>query len=327
MNRNLAALRPECSRSLCGRFGPNWDKAAYFEMIVVRFGLTGATLDYEPEGAGGRRVDFKAVFPGGTVFVEATSPGYNREGVARVHHQEPLLDIVVAEVPRGWRVDIEDLPIHGPDDSRREFRRVVRELFAVLPDPTAVGDRLDLVTNLPNGRLALRLLPGRPDDADALRMFPGQELLENTWDRITRAVRGKRLQARAFHEQGPVLLALDSGWYTNNDDFQWALFGGMHSTLGPDGRIGPTLFDATGVLATQRHAEFAGVLVFADLGFVRGPDPTLFIHPKFTGDLPTELDCLERRELTDAGVTVIPATEVGILERLPFVSRAEFGEM
>ena len=176
MNRNLAALRPECSRSLCGRFGPNWDKAAYFEMIVVRFlQLTGATLDYEPEGAGGRRVDFKAVFPGSTVFVEATSPDYNREGVARVHHQEPLLDIVVAEVPRGWRVDIEDLPIHGPDDSRQEFRRVVRELFAVLPDPTAVGDRLDLVTNLPNGRLALRLLPGRPDDADALRMFPGQE--------------------------------------------------------------------------------------------------------------------------------------------------------
>jgi hypothetical protein len=69
------------------------------------------------------------------------------------------------------------------------------------------------------------------------------------------------------------------------------------------------------------------VLVFADLGFVRGPDPTLFIHPKFTGDLPTELDCLERRELTDAGVRVIPATEVGILERLPFVSQAEFGEM
>ena len=43
-----------------------------------------------------RRVDFEGVFPGGTVFVEATSPDYNWEGVTKVRHQEPLLDIIAA---------------------------------------------------------------------------------------------------------------------------------------------------------------------------------------------------------------------------------------
>lgn len=45
MNQNLVALPAECRESLCARFGPAWDRAAYFEMIVGRFlQLAGATL-------------------------------------------------------------------------------------------------------------------------------------------------------------------------------------------------------------------------------------------------------------------------------------------
>lgn len=272
LNQNLSALPPECSASLCGRFGPTWDKAAYFEMIVGRFlQLAGATLTYEPLGAGGRRVDFEGVFPGGTVFVEATSPDYNWEGVTKVRHQEPLLDIIAAEAPDGWWVMVDDLPDHRPDDSRRGFRRAVRELMKNIPDVASAGDGLDVATVLPNGRLSMHLRPGRPEDTDPVAMSPGATLLENSWDRIISSVRGKRRQARAFHELGPVLLALDSSWYTDEDDFDLALFGGTYSSLSPNGQEQASSFHATGVFATQLQAEFAGALVFRDLGFCAGP--------------------------------------------------------
>jgi hypothetical protein len=328
LNQNLAALPSDCGASLCGRFGPNWDKAAYFEMIVGRFlQLTGASLLYEPESAAGKHVDFQASFASGTVFVEATSPDYNREGVQRVHYAEPLLDVLVAESPRGWWVLVDELPRQGPDDSRRTFRATVRALFAEVPDPTAAGHEHELVAELPNGRLAVSLMPGRPDTGDAIRMSPGPTLLENSWDRIVAAVRGKRAQARAFRGLGPVVLALDSAWYTDEDDFDLALFGGSHETLEPGGRLGPSVFHPSGVLARQQTAEFAAVLVFHDLGFVRGPDPVMYMHPKFAGRLPPELDFLERRELTDHGISVTPPARTGVLEALPFVGAAEFAEL
>ena len=328
MNRNLAALPAECALSLCQRLEPAWDKAAYFEMIVGRFlQLVGATLTYEPDSADDRHVDFLAAFRSGSVFVEATSPEYNREGVARAAHREPLLDILTDEAPHGWSIRVEQLPNHGPDDSRKAFRRTVRALLADLPDQATADQEPVIKAEFPNGRLVMRLRRGRPDGADPLASYPGPSFVGNTRDEISRAVRRKRDQARAFHQLGPVMLALDSGFWTDDDDFDLALFGGTHVTIGADGETHTSSFDATGAFATQRAAEFAGALVFVDLGFVSGPDPLLYLHPRFVGDLPSELGVLERRELTDDGIRVVPATETGVLERLPFVSRAEFEKM
>jgi hypothetical protein len=40
-----------------------------------------------------------------------------------------------------------------------------------------------------------------------------------------------------------------------------------------------------------------------------------------------ELDFLGRRELTGAGIRVMPAGETGVLERLPFISQEEWEQM
>lgn len=325
LNENLAALPPDAADSLCARFRTSWDKTAYFELIVGRFlQLSGATLTYEPLGTGTRRVDFMAAFAGGTVFVEATSPQYNEAGVTDARYQEPLLDIVEAAVPYGWRALIQRLPDHGANDSRKRFRREVQRLFADLPDPASTDQAVNLDVAFPSGHFSVTLEPGRADDADALAMYPGQHLRENSGERISAAIRGKRDQAREFRDLGPVILALDSAWYTDEDDFDGALFGGTYDTVMPDRSLSPVSFHPTGELATQRDAEFAAVLVFRDLGFARGSDPTLYIHPRFTGSLPSQLDFLERKEMTPSGIRVTPATETGVLERLPFMTLAEF---
>jgi hypothetical protein len=131
LNRQLEALPPEIAAALCHRIRVDPFDQAYFELVVGRFlQLLGATLDYEPVGANGRKVDFRATFPDGSVYVEATSPEYNRESARDVRHQGPLLDIIEDEAPGGWSVAVWELPNLGPNDRRAAFRTAVRAMFA-----------------------------------------------------------------------------------------------------------------------------------------------------------------------------------------------------
>jgi hypothetical protein len=64
--------------------------------------------------------------------------------------------------------------------------------------------------------------------------------------------------------------------------------------------------------------------VFLNVGFLGGPDPVLYLHPRFEGRLPEALQPLERRtydaEVVGAIVTEEPST-TGVLGALRFVSR------
>jgi len=63
--------------------------------------------------------------------------------------------------------------------------------------------------------------------------------------------------------------------------------------------------------------------MFLNVGFLGGPDPMLYLHPRFEGRLPEVLEALERRTY-DAEVGAIVAEEpstTGVLGVLRFVSR------
>jgi hypothetical protein len=279
-------------------------------MIVGRFlQLAGADLTYEPEGKSGKRIDFKAAFDDGIVLVEATSPEYNWQGEEAVRAQRPLLDILSAEAPQGWWIAVEELPAHEANDKHAPFRRAVRELLARLPDPSVAVETFELEAELANGRVRLSAFPGQPQ-TDPLAMTPGATLMDDLWGRISKAVRAKREQARAFRGIAPVLLALDSNFYTDRGDFDLALFA-----------------KGDGALTSQREAEVAGVLVFSGLGFTSGLDPVLYIHPLFDGRLPDNLGSLERREWTAEGLKIKPSVGPPILERLPFIDHDSWGQM
>lgn len=321
LNANMQALGAAAAASLCPRFARAWDKTAYFELVVGRFlQLAGASVEYEPAIIGvEERVDYAATFGATVAFVEATSPAFNQDAADRVRHREPLLDILVEETPDGWRVDVVDLPEQGPDDNLHDFRRAVRALFGDLGRRPAVEGTTEISSRLPNGRIVLRARRGGDSTAYPLGSWPGAAFRDDTHRKLQLAVRRKRRQARAYAPHGPVLLALDSEatWGTSISDFDAALFGSPS----------PTSFLANGALATQQHAEFAGVLAFVDLGFTSSSDPVIYLHPRFQGDLPPELMVLEFRELGPDGIRATPATGNPILARLPFIAVEDWAAM
>jgi hypothetical protein len=99
----------------------------------------------------------------------------------------------------------------------------------------------------------------------------------------TEAVAGKRRQARGVVK--PVLAALYTGGFGDFevDKFDIALFG---RTVVHQGRSDITV-EPSGVFGRGAgEPTFSGALAFAKLGWRGGPDPILYVHPRFTGRLP-----------------------------------------
>ncbi len=68
---------------------------------------------------------------------------------------------------------------------------------------------------------------------------------------------------------------------------------------------------------------WAAVLAFLNVGFLGGPDPVLYLHPRFGGRLPEALVALENRRY-DAEARKIIASKpalTNVLNELNFVSR------
>jgi len=115
-----------------------------------------------------------------------------------------------------------------------------------------------------------------------------------------------------------------TGTASSYEEVDTALFGRKVATRGPDGQLLGTTFETDGVFAGgSREPTWTGALMFLNVGFLGGPDPMLYLHPRFEGRLPEVLEALERRTY-DAEVGAIVAEEpstTGVLGVLRFVSR------
>lgn len=99
---------------------------SFFELVVGRtLQELGASITIEEPNKEGRRPDFKADFEDGSVIVEAISPVFNATVGEKMKCQRPLLEIVEAMVPEGWRCGVWDLPDIGLQDSKKEFKNAL----------------------------------------------------------------------------------------------------------------------------------------------------------------------------------------------------------
>jgi phenylpyruvate tautomerase PptA (4-oxalocrotonate tautomerase family) len=313
-NENLATLSPAIAARLCRglRRGPS--QASHFELVVGRFlqALGAEQLEYEPVGSEGRHVDWLARFPDGHVSVEATAPAVNSVVGEELKASEPAIAIVLEEVPPGWWILAGRVPWLG-NQRRQWFRKRVRQLFADLP-PAQHGATLDMEETFEDGRLDLTLF-GQEDPSAPSRWGGGPAVgyFDDTSTVVHRAIEGKRAQARGAEK--PVLAALYTGGFGSNEveKFDIALFGRSVSDLSGE-IIG---FHATGVFGSgEGEPTFAGALAFGGLGWRGGPDPIVYVHPRFTGSFPAAVASLRRRELTDRGIVETPAERDGLLQSL-----------
>jgi hypothetical protein len=323
LNENLSALPPEHQDVLYRMLHERWH-SAFFELIVGRtLQVLGATIEVEPGGASDTRVDFVARFPDTTVAVEAVSPVFSSEVGETAKRRNPLLDIIESESPPDVWVMVSSLPDLGPQDSKKLFRSTVRRLLAEAGDVTS--SPVDVAKELPEGMVRLTLVkkgagvpPGR-----SVGIEPALTTWDDTEQRVRRAIVRKRRQGR---EAGvPALVAVHAtGIASSYEEVDMALFGREVATMGPDGRLLGTRFEADGVFAGgSGEPTWAAALAFLNVGFLGGPDPILYLHPRFEGRLPEALEVLEKRTYdVEAGaiVTEKPST-TGVLGTLNFVSR------
>lgn len=298
--------------------------SAFFELIVGRtLQVLGATIEVEPGGASDVRVDFAARFSDGAVAVEAVSPVFGSDVAETTRRRNPLLDIIESESPPGVWVIVTSLPDIGPQDSRRPFKGAVRRLLAGAGD---VGyDPVEVSKELPEGTLRLTLVkkgagvpPGR-----SVGMEPALSTWDDTEPRVRRAVSRKRRQGR--EADVPALVAVHAtGIASSYEEVDTALFGREVATVDETGRLLGTRFEADGAFAGgSGDPTWAGALVFLNVGFMGGPDPVLYLHPRFGGRLPGALLALEKRsyDARAGAIAVERPSATDVLGALKFVPR------
>jgi hypothetical protein len=321
LNRSLRELPADAGANLAHRFrhDPPFSQV-YFELIVGRFlQVLGGIVDHQPIGLGGVNVDWRATFPDGAVYVEATSPAYNQEAALERRRREALLGVIEGETPAGWWVRPRRLPSLALGEPRGEFRRALRSRFAELPDRShhTMADPLRLEAPTRHGEIVLELWPGDPKDSPIAMASMGAHRDDSPL-RVAFAERTKRHQARAFPGES-VLLAIDSPFGGPDvESYDMALFGSTLVRIGLEDDAVSYSFRPDGVLAKQRRAEYAGVLAFPQVGMFGATDPIIYHHPLHEGALPAALLDLRQRSIRSGGITDRQAQRTSISGAIGF---------
>jgi len=327
LNENLSNLPTDHQPAMYRALHERWP-SAFFEMILARtLQVLGAEIEVEPGGKEEVRIDFVARFPDSTVGVEAVSPVFNADVGETARKRIPLLDIVESLTPAGWRVMVVKVPDLGHSDSRRTFKRTVEGLLDTDP-PGSWSETKDLIAELPEGVVHLRLLPRRdPGAPEGPRVVtePALSAFDNTEQRVRKALKKAQKRRQGRITPHPAILAVHAtGISSDFEDFDLALFGREVAAIDTEtGRIVGTNFSADGVFnGGGGDPTWAAVLAFVNVYMGGGPDPVLYLHPRFRGELPETLMGIERRSYDpEVGeVRVEPSRSPGFLSKLNFVT-------
>ena len=288
-NDALANLPPESRKPILEALAAGKYESPLLEMIVGRFlQLRGAThLAHEPE-SGGRRIDWRATFPDGVLYVEAMVPTYNASAGVNMQRQERLLDYLAEQAPPGWWINPHELPALAESAPLRPFKTRVRRLLAQLPQP----DTVEVGTTVELGRTRYEhgfwISAWRTAKPGGIGLRGGAAYFDNSELRIRTAWDDKRKRSQGRSAPPPAVLALLGGFVgADLEAFENALFG---RDVGP-GRV------ADGVMAVDADPPWAGVLAFPRISPAGARDPVLFVAPAYTGRFPIAVERLEVRRL------------------------------
>lgn len=319
LNENIAKVPLAWQSKLYNDFRTRDFHTVFFELIVARtLQILGGQIEVElPVKGTNRRPDFSAQFDDGTITVEATVPELNRATGKKMEWNEELVEIIEALTPSGWTVLVWRLPNLGPNDSKREFKRSITQVFRRIP-PNPPSDATPLEIGGLEDELSLTLLPGRSGKraAAARGMVAGAD---DTESRIRAAVTYKKRQVRKSGT--PVVLAISASPFGGLDDFDQALYGLTFETVDHEGKTIKTGLKPTGLFGIPRPEAptVAAVMAYRSVGFTEVTDPVLYLHPRFTGVLPESLMNLEVRSLDASGIQTRAARAENILDELNFV--------
>jgi len=294
LNENLSNFPNEVQQYFHHYLQERW-RITFFELVVARMlQELGADLGFETISSDGKRPDFAVQFPDGKIIVEATAPIFNASVEIEEKDRIPLLEIIESKIPAGWLVGVWELPKIGPADSKQEFKRTVAQLLDI-PPPTKDATDLELTSELPSGVISLHLSP-ESSGGRGVGMEGFYSNSDNSETRIRHAIRQKRSQVRGSNV--PVLLAIQaSGKSSSFEDFDNALFGRTFASYNERRELVETGFMPSGEFnnKSEKAPTYAGVLAFLEMGWLGGPTPILYRHPRCASALPESFLQFEQR--------------------------------
>src|SRR5215218_5961423 len=229
LNRNMSMLPVGCRKGIYDHLHEEQHhRDGLFELVVGRtLQELGAAIECEPEGLpSGKRPDFVARFPDGTVFVEAVSPVLDRELAAAAGGEAPIMELVEGSVPPGWAADIRALPRVEPNESRRHIKAFLRRVMDI-PPPANDDEEVEMRETFKQGDLRVILFPQSRHGLSAdtkIALHNAVAYFPNDKDVLRGAVKRKYEQLRNLN--GTTLVALNmSSTTSSREDLDQALFG------------------------------------------------------------------------------------------------------
>lgn len=222
LNRNLSMLPGDCEKGIYEHLcNEQHHKDGLLELIVGRtLQEMGASIECEPEGLpSGKRPDFVAKFPDGTVYVEAVSPRLDRELEAIAGSETPITKLVEDHVPPGWAADIRALPRVGPDESKRHIKAFLKKEMDI-PSPTHDNDEVEVRQTFGQGDLRIVLFPQSRHGLDKdvkIAIYNGIGYSPNDQKVLRSAVKRKYEQLSKLDEPTLVALNMHSTTSTRED--------------------------------------------------------------------------------------------------------------
>lgn len=318
LNRSLAYFPLGHAKSVAKRLKHDW-QAHFFEIVVGRYlQVLGATVQPEPKGTNGTRVDFRATFPDGVVSVECVSKRFNREAHEQMQRSGKLAGLIDDVGPVGWIVDIHQLPdVSSPEDFA-PFLAAAEQWFRTLPRPSEDAPRPTFLFDKDSQHIELEAIPAPRMNAP-VHIGPSAAFSDDSIERLKDALTDEHKRKQARGAVQPVFLAIDCPFGgPDAEDFDQALLGQTVQHLGLDLRTTGFSFNSNGLLVRDQDIPFAGVMAFLGMTMTGAAEPVLYLNPYQRWKLPPAIAGLEQREWASR-IDVKPASGKASINNIGFV--------
>ncbi len=316
LRRNLEEIPSEYQEHFIKALQTRWD-SAFLEFILARtIQVLGGKFCIELENSGGKCPDFLVSFDEHQLIIEVVSPSFDSEGDEERKRDKLLIEFINAKTPTGWSISVIQLPNIGYENPIKEFKHAFLQMCNELPDEPQ-EEFVYKSKELKSGLLHLGFFPQEQRNSSRIYSIGCAE------DRIKYAVKKKRKQVRSASL--PVLLAIHgSGYGVKFDDFDRALFGYKTIVKHTSKNLQEAIVKPDGIFLESgkenKIPTYAGILAFKRVDLIRHPDPVIYHHPRFLGELPEEIMIFEQRRFLDSAINIQHPKRENVLAELGFIS-------
>ncbi len=270
----------------------NWPSTIVELNVASALNSLGAELELEKELETGRKPDFLAHLPSGSVIVEAVAPVVNDKLYGDLIASLDKRKLIDPYCPPGYRYRIVEFPELGPNDSKKAIKHVLSQWQR--STPVNRPDHWDFYRELENWQFVHFKMWNLDGESGWIGGGVGAAAFCDTKWKLLQAYEKKKKQLRG--SQLPCYVAIGAAREARLSDFDAAFFGSGQGEY----------FEATGELAKgEGPSSVCGILAFVG-GAVQLRPPVLYLHPRAIHSPPPEFSHFEQRQLSDGNILVTP---------------------